>query len=32
MPVFTGIKFIREIGANDPAIGYNVTPRDWHGR
>jgi len=26
------VKFIRETGANDPAIGYNVTPRDWHGR
>ena len=25
-------KLIRETGANDPAIGYNLTPRDWHGR
>ena len=26
------VRFVRETGANDPAIGYNVMPRDWHGR
>ena len=26
------VRFVRETGANDPAIGYNMMPRDWHSR